>query len=385
MGNGRPSLTTLLRQAGQVLLVLLISFVFGEVALRLVHRVYPTFVYYDDSYNRFRGKPGSEFRGHPLNELGFNDVTFEREKGDRFRIVALGDSFAFGVVPYTNNYLTMLERKLNRTHPPVDVLNMGIPRTGPVEQLGLLLREGLSFDPDLVLISFFVGNDFLDVRRAARKEKSLADRSYVLSLLYYAVMVRPRVEPSQIYGRREYQDDAPTLGERAFLEIVARRGVVFRTDWAEFSEAFDLAVGTLQEIRRVCDQHGVDLSVVLIPEEVQLDPTLQESLIAGFAQYRRENTDFERPNRLLAQRLHELGFDVLDLYPRFAEKTNSQRLYKPRDTHWNIAGNRLAASEIAHHLVETRFNRPPSEQDAIPPKSARELLTSPSEAARVRQ
>jgi hypothetical protein len=358
MGNGRPSLTTLLRQAGQVLLVLLISFVFGEVALRLVHRVYPTFVYYDDSYNRFRGKPGSEFRGHPLNELGFNDVTFEREKGDRFRIVALGDSFAFGVVPYTNNYLTMLERKLNRTHRPVDVLNMGIPRTGPVEQLGLLLREGLSFDPDLVLISFFVGNDFLDVRRAARKDKSLADRSYVLSLLYYAVMVRPRVEPSQIYGRREYQDDAPTLGERAFLEIVARRGVVFRTDWAEFSEAFDLAVGTLQEIRRVCDQHGVDLSVVLIPEEVQLDPTLQESLI---------------------------GFDVLDLYPRFAEKTNSQRLYKPRDTHWNIAGNRLAASEIAHHLVETRFNRPPSEQDAIPPKSAREPLTSPSEAARVRQ
>jgi hypothetical protein len=385
MGNGRPSLTTLLRRAGRFLLVLLISFVFGEVALRLVHRVYPTFVYYDDSYNRFRGKPGSEFRGYPLNELGFNDVTFEREKGDRFRIVALGDSFAFGFVPYPDNYLTLLEHVLGRGHTPVDVLNMGIPRTGPVEQLALLLREGLSFDPDLVLISFFVGNDFLDVRRAIRKDKSLADRSYVLSLLRYAVMVRPRVEPSQIYGQREYQDGAPTFGERAFLEIVARRAVVFRTDWAEFSEAFDLTVATLQEIRRVCDQHGVDLSVVLIPEEVQLDPTLQESLIAGFAQYRRENTDFERPNRLLGQRLRELGFDVLDLYPPFAEGTTSQRLYKPRDTHWNIAGNRLAAREIGRHLVETRFNRPPSAQDTVPPNSARELLTSPSDAARVSQ
>lgn len=124
---------------------------------------------------------------------------------------------------------------------------------------------------------------------------------------------------------------------------------------------------------------------MLIPEEVQLDPTLQESLIAGFAQYRLENTDFERPNRLLAHRLHEFGFNVLDLYPRFAEKTNSQLLYKPRDTHWNIADNQLAASEIAHHLVKTQFNRPPSEQDAIPPKSAQELLTSPSEAARVSQ
>jgi hypothetical protein len=385
MGNGRPRLTTFLLRVGGVLLVLAVSLTLGEVVLRLVQRVHPTFIYEDASYNRFRGKPGSKFRGHPLNDLGFNDVAFEPDKGDRFRIVALGDSFAFGVVPYPDNYLTLLEQALDRERPPVDVLNMGIPRTGPVEQLSLLLREGLSFDPDLVLVSFFVGNDLLDVGRALRRSRSLADRSYVLSLLRYALVLRPKVEPSQVYGQRQYDDDAPTFGERAFLEVVARRAVVFRTDWAQVDEVYERTVTTLQEMRHACRRHGAGLSVVLIPEEVQVDPMLQETLIAGFARYRRDNTDFLRPNRLLSERLTELGFDVLDLYPPFAEQSAHRRLYKPRDTHWNIAGNRLAAREIARHLRVTRFGRPPSAEEANARDPTRLPLTPPRESARVAQ
>lgn len=385
MGNDRPRVGTLLLRVGGVLLILAVSLALGEIALRLVHRVHPTFIYEDASYNRFRGKPGSEFRGHPLNDLGFNDVAFERDKGNRFRIVALGDSIAFGVVPYPDNYLTLLEQELDREHPPVEVLNMGIPRTGPMEQLSLLLREGLSFDPDLVLVSFFVGNDLLDVGRALRRNTTLVDRSYVLSLLRYAFVIRPKVEPHQVYGQRRYDDDAPTFGERAFLEIVARRAVVFRTDWEQFDEVFERTVATLQEIQHACQRHGADLSVVLIPEEIQVDPTLQETLIAGFARYRRDNTDFLRPNRLLFERLTELGFDVLDLYPAFAEQSAHRRLYKPRDTHWNIAGNHLAAREIGRHLSETRFGRLPSAKAADVRDPNRRPLTSPREDARVAQ
>jgi hypothetical protein len=37
----------------------------------------------------------------------------------------------------------------------------------------------------------------------------------------------------------------------------------------------------------------------------------------------------------------------VDLLPAFRSAARTTRLYKPRDTHWNIAGNRLAAREIA--------------------------------------
>jgi hypothetical protein len=343
---------SVLRRVGGLLIILTISFLVGEIALRLVHRVRPTFIFYDATYDRFRGEPGSDFRGHRLNDLGFNDVAFERDKGDRFRIVALGDSFTFGIVPYPHNFLTLLEETLDQDHPPVDVLNMGIPRTGPVEQLSLLLKEGLAYDPDLVLVSFFVGNDFLDVRRSMTKRRTLAERSFVMSLLRYATVVRPSLEPGQVYGTRPYDDKAPTFSERDFLRLVARRAVVFRTDWPPFPELLERVVESLQDVERVCAQRGVALSVVLIPEEVQLSASLQRALIMAFERYGSDNTDFERPNLLLHERLTDLGIDVLDLYPPFREAAADTRLYKPRDTHWNIAGNRLASQLIASHLVE---------------------------------
>ena len=335
--------------------MLAISFVLGELVLRLVHRVQPTFIYYDATYDRFRGTPGSVFRGHRLNELGFNDEAFVRDKGKGHRIVALGDSFAFGVVPYPDNYLTLLEERLDDGHAPVDVLNMGIPRTGPVEQLSLLVNEGLAFDPDLVLVSFFVGNDFLDVRRSLTKRKTVIDRSFVLSLLRYALVVRPNVEPGQVYGARPYDDDAPTFSEQTFMKLVARRATVFRTDWQPFPELLERTVESLQDIERVCARRGAALSVVLIPEEVQLDPALQAALMDAYPRFRPENTDFERPNRALRQRLTDRGIDVLDLYPPFREAARDARLYKPRDTHWNISGNRLASELIAHHLRDRGF------------------------------
>ncbi len=341
-----------LRRVSGFLLILAISFVLGEIVLRLVHRVHPTFIFYDATFDRFRGKPGSNFRGHPLNDLGFNDRPFERDKGDRFRIVALGDSFTFGIVPYPHNYLTLLEETLDRDHPPVDVLNMGIPRTGPVEQLSLLLKEGLACDPDLVLVSFFVGNDFLDVSRSMTRRRTPVDRSFVMSLLRYATVVRPSLESGQVYGSRPYDDDSPTFSQQTFLKLVARRAVVFRTDWQPFAELLDRTVESLQDIERVCAGRGIALSVVLIPEEIQLDPALQRALMDAFKRFRRDNTDFERPNRMLYRRLTELEVDVLDLYPPFREAAGDARLYKPRDTHWNLAGNRLAAELITRHLVD---------------------------------
>jgi hypothetical protein len=41
--------------------------------------------------------------------------------------------------------------------------------------------------------------------------------------------------------------------------------------------------------------------------------------------------------------------------PVVAEHGKATRLYKPRDTHWNLAGNRLAATAIAVFLRERRL------------------------------
>ena len=44
------------------------------------------------------------------------------------------------------------------------------------------------------------------------------------------------------------------------------------------------------------------------------------------------------------------NIDYLDLLPSFVAASKTTRLYKPNDTHWNIAGNSFAAELISRHL-----------------------------------
>ena len=60
--------------------------------------------------------------------------------------------------------------------------------------------------------------------------------------------------------------------------------------------------------------------------------------------------DFDLPNRAIAAELAADGIPMLDLLPIIQRQGRATRLYKPQDTHWNIAGNRLAAESIAAFL-----------------------------------
>jgi hypothetical protein len=71
-------------------------------------------IFYDNSYNRFRGKPFVDDYDFRLNSKGFKDVERKKEKAPNvYRILGLGDSFAFGVVPHQFNFLTLLEKQLS--------------------------------------------------------------------------------------------------------------------------------------------------------------------------------------------------------------------------------------------------------------------------------
>ena len=158
-----------LRSIRQTFLVILITLVLAEITFRIYHHINPSFVFYEDSYNRFRGKPGApDFDSH-LNSRGFKDLEYKQQKKNGvYRIAGIGDSFAFGVVPYRYVYLTRLEEILAENWKRTEVINMGIVKTGPNEYLALLVNEGLDLNPDMVLVSFFIGNDFQQ-KRAERK------------------------------------------------------------------------------------------------------------------------------------------------------------------------------------------------------------------------
>jgi hypothetical protein len=112
--------------------------------------------------------PGYEgwFAGTPvrINQRGFRDPReYVLEKSSAtFRILVLGDSVTFGHgAIYDTTYPRLLEQRLHAWRPEVDwqVWNLGIPGLNTSQELAYLLEIGETYQPDVVVVGFFV-NDF---------------------------------------------------------------------------------------------------------------------------------------------------------------------------------------------------------------------------------
>jgi lysophospholipase L1-like esterase len=77
------------------------------------------------------------------------------------RVVAIGDSFTFGVGVDDGERFTDL---LARPADSLDVLNLGVAGYGPDQELRLLETHVARYGPDDVLLTIFVGNDLTDIR-----------------------------------------------------------------------------------------------------------------------------------------------------------------------------------------------------------------------------
>jgi hypothetical protein len=334
--------------AAAVVVVVFTTLGLAEVALRVSHRLNPSFIFPDSSYNRFRGRPFADDYDFKLNSRGFKDVERRTEKPPGvYRVLAIGDSFVFGVVPHQHTFVTVLERLVNDhaaagRRAPIEVVNMGVPGTGPREYLALLVDEGLAYSPDLVMVCVFVGNDLIRVKKAAY------EHAYVASLVRFLFQAR-HFKGMIPHGAAVYRDDDATFSSAKHLEIVAARSGVYVRDGRRLQRDLPDALASLSQIRDICRQRRIDLLVVVIPDEVQVDPGLQEQVARRLRQ-RPADMDFGAPNEMLSRELGQRGIRSLDLLPAF-RNSSAARLYKPRDSHWNIAGNRLAAEAIAPEIA----------------------------------
>ena len=339
----------------QTVIISFITFGFTEVAFRIYHIINPSFMFYDpSSYNRWRGKPFSTDYDFQLNSKGFKDVEFTEQKAENtYRIIGIGDSFAYGGIPYKHNFLTLLESKLNQdSQQPIELINMGIIAIGPKDYLSLFVNEGLELNPDMLLLSFYIGNDFSDNYKSQQDRRLLkVEDSYVLSFFDFLIKVNSKFEGNLYHHGIEYREDLPTVPDDFHLQEAKKRSYIFikNPKKTDFPEHFNDAFGDLLKIKEICDRQNITLVVVLMPDEVQVIQKLRKKVIASY-NFSPEQFDFRQPNKLLSQELDKHNIYHLDIVEEFVAAGSEIPLYKPNDIHWNIAGNRLAAEVIDKHL-----------------------------------
>lgn len=280
-----------------------------ELALRAAHIGYPAFWGPDQKLGSVL-RPGIQgwFRNEgvqwvTINSAGMHDREHSVAKpADVFRIAAVGDSMTEAMqVPIDRNFCSVIERRLagcaalGGKRP--EVLNFGVSGYGTAQELVMLRERVWKYQPDLVLLAMFPGNDIRDNGQTlARSPNNLyltlrdgkieiqdpqipredalrrlrdviLDHSRVLQVIYQIRKnLRTRGADQMVTSDR----DPKIYGEQG-----VDNAIFMPPKTAAEQDAWRLTEALLTTIRDEARAHGAALKVALIPSGIQDNPDPQ--------------------------------------------------------------------------------------------------------------
>jgi len=383
----------LAKTLAKLVVAALATFLLSETALLLFDDVFfgRSFYGFDPDIG-FRVRAHARYGEHEANEFGFNDRDHPHaRKPGTARVLVLGDSFNWTFGP-DGNYVGVLGRLLASAFPgrPVEVINAGYPQTHTAQQLAVLRKFGMQYEPDLVVLGFFVGNDFYDadpdrlriVVGGATTDVRPGEEFYRVvfgqpliwrSRLFLFFQERwnefRRVDASQ---REQFTTPervervsgvaAPPLERSRVAAPLSEAYLAWLQRRMEFAQPSRAArfrrheayiYDSLLAMRDLLADNHIGFIVAAYPDAVQINPELQRAVV-GRAGLESSAYEWTRAQRLLRKFCAEHDIEYHDLLPAFREA--SRRGWNPylvNDSHWSAAGNVLAA-ELLFDVVAPR-------------------------------
>jgi hypothetical protein len=322
----------------------------------------------------FVRKPGVAWRGR----LAEDDRSVEyRTDGHGFRnppgktaadVVFIGDSFTEAAQVAEGE--TFVERAAQAAG--LTAANLGRGAYGPQQELIVLKRYGLAYQPRAVAWQIFEGNDVNDADNFARWQRqppppvSLARRYAENSLLQLLLA-----------GTRAAEQRATPVTMR--LSGGEERRIALRYRYepgqpAAYPLGFDEMTRAVAEGYRLCRSQGVQMAVVFVPIMARvMEPWLKfesreahERWLAGGRTAQASDTAHR-----LAAFCAENGVPFLDTFPALRRRAeiDNRDVYIPVDEHLDRAGHEAVAQTVAAWLNEklrdTHRARPAAQAAAL--------------------
>jgi hypothetical protein len=270
------------------------------------------------------------------------------------------------------NYHNFLQKKLfDCGKVNIEIVNAGMEAMGPGYYWHILNNLGDIFRPDLVLVGFFVGNDFEEadfsvfIGNFISEPKDLTKRyskyyQFRRLRLYQLLKNKyTRYRETQL-KKQEVKHSAPqqvgTFSQETFLEVERARSWIFdKNNWKLLQYEWRKCSELILKMKDWCDQRKIKLVIAILPDQFQVDQELREAVLNKYKNIADKNLDLSHPDNLIVDFCRAHGINYLDMLRPFQEKSKTERLYALRDTHWNEAGNRLAADLIFEYLEENQL------------------------------
>ena len=253
------------------------------------------------------------------------------------RIAALGDSYTWGdkIASSDSTWPARLEEELRRKTQgtEIEVVNLGEKGFTTVNEAEMLRRLGWQFDPDIVLVQFYL-NDVMPSGPNFERGYSgwIFPRAWILPERYRSgpagrsalLHLAEGVLSARRHGDR-------TAQAAKWTEVYERRG----PEWQAMA-------GALAEMGEAASKRGVPIVLVLFPD-----------FIPGMAEA--AELPFHSIHEQVREAAAAAGFRVLDLTDAFIRENPEMRAWwaAPYDAHPNAAAADLAGREIADFLLET--------------------------------
>ena len=305
----------------------------------------------------YRLDPSREWLGRPPNSRGFYDEEFvEQRRPGVTRVVALGDSYAVGEVPYAENYLTLTDAALGAS---VEILNFGVVDTEVPHYLEILKTEAVAHDPDLVLAGIYIGNDIHRAPPSGFFSRS-GSRAFTSARIMYIVWKsgQPYRMARPLDWLYEFRPDG-TRAEKPGMSVEHHHHIewkhlryIFRPPYDRRTRnAWRDTLAAVDALVSFCRERSIPIVATLAPDEVQVWPDLYRAVLA---RYDAEPGDFDLayPNRQLRAKLESLGVPVLDFTEALSDAQREAPTYHLRGVHWNRRGNAVAAEQLTPWLSE---------------------------------
>lgn len=340
------------------------EFIVRKVAPQGIYR-FPTGMFVLDEATQYRLTPGfkgiaqtTEYRTEiRINDAGLReDHDYGSKQQNLFRILAIGDSFTMGVgVDASQTYIKLQEQLVPAHAGRYEVINGGVPGYSPGQSLAYLEKRGLALQPDLVVLSFFVGNDIIE---SYRQLPFYLVNGYLTNGLPQEGVLPPSIKLYLQGNSHLYQLVWPMLARVLHPSHAGEIGATVQDDFrAMYSDADDArshdvwkaVESRIARFEALARAHGFAPVVAIVPEHKQVDAILWSAAIkSADARYSYRP---DAPGVRIAELCRQHKIPAIDLLDGIRNAGVVDPLYFDVDGHFTVTGNAVAARVLSGFLA----------------------------------
>ena len=341
----------LLKNLTLLFATIFISLIFFEIAIRIIEpdksETTPGLIVKDDllgfkQASNFTARHVNTNSGFSVtittNSLGLRSREVEKEKTKR-RVLVLGDSVVWGFGVEDNETFPSI---LNDETEGFEFINAALSDYSTKQELDYLRRDGIKLKPDVVMLGFFVGNDFVDNLVRSGNASIRVESSWFKGLKRW---VRKNIKTYEFVMRR-------LRGIYSVRLFLIKTGLANNEDFYQYriyikdydndvNEAINITFDYIREMNSLTKRNNITFVMLLIPPKYQIyDKEWQAAL--EYNRFKEDEVERMKPTIILKDFCRKNNIEYIDLLEDL--KNVKEDIYIKRDTsHFNALGHRIIA------------------------------------------